>query len=282
MHNRIPVTIVLLALGSLTSVAQRLDGCVESGVSGLSRAVLRETRDRGVQDAGYSLTHDSLVSALNDQRADVRSAAAQKLVEGADWKAGLAPILRAYLAEKDLCTKSSMYGALTALMSGFAWDAKQHPGGQPRVATFQGCTPSDHPLMALNIEQTTDPYFSGPAIRISFRNQTQQTLALARTVSPTELFSVTVLGPAGDRAKVTRGEELLYEPLRPNDFSTLELSFRPAFQALPPSEDVSWIWRIGQDFDMSVPGTYRVSFGGRLDYLDTTVCSNTASVTVAK
>jgi hypothetical protein len=31
---------------------------------------------------------------------------------------------------------------------------------------------------------------------------------------------------------------------------------------------------------MSVPGAYHVSMGGRIAYLDTTVCSNTAEVKV--
>ena len=88
------------------------------------------------------------------------------------------------------------------------------------------------------------------------------------------------MGPTGEPVKVSKGKEWMYEPVRPNDFSALIDSFRVAFQPLPPLEDVSWIWRIGDDFEMSVPGTYRVSFGGRIDYLDTTICSNKLSLTV--
>jgi hypothetical protein len=286
------VMIALASTGWLPVAAQRLDGCMTNPSPGVLPilGVSYETRDRGLQGAGYALTHDSLLSALNDQRADVRSAAAQKLVEGADWKAGLAPILRAYLAEKDLCAQSSMGLALTGLMHRIAWDPKQHPGDQQLVTPFQPCTPPGHQVMSVTIEQTRDQYYSGPAIRLTYRNQTAQTLAFAKTLAPMDLFSVTVLNPAGERAKVTQGREWLYEPLRPqhaptrpgDSISVLTNSFRLVFAPLPPGEDVSWIWRIGEDFDLSEPGTYRVSFGGRLDYLDTTVCSNTALVTIDK
>jgi hypothetical protein len=52
------------------------------------------------------------------------------------------------------------------------------------------------------------------------------------------------------------------------------------FIPLPPQKDVTWDWRVGQDFDMSAPGIYSVSLGAKLDYLDAAVCSNTAYVTV--
>jgi hypothetical protein len=71
----------------------------------------------------------------------------------------------------------------------------------------------------------------------------------------------------------------MYEPAV-HDPLVHRRGFRSVFQPLAPYEDVSWIWRIGDDFDMSVPGTYRVSFGGRIGYLDTTVCSNTLWLTV--
>jgi hypothetical protein len=72
----------------------------------------------------------------------------------------------------------------------------------------------------------------------------------------------------------------MYEPVKPGNLSGLISGFGPVFQPIPPQEEVSWIWRIGDDFEMSVPGTYLVSFGGRIDYLDTTVCSNTLWLTV--
>ncbi len=211
--------------------------------------------------------------ALGDLRADVRSVAALKLAQEVGSGADFAPIFQAWQAENDTCTKVGMSVALSGLVSGI--DPKQHPGGQPRVTPFQPCAPSDHSLAYLTIEQATDAKVPGPTIRISVRNQTSQTLAFVKFGSPTELFSVTVMGPTGDRVKVTRGQEWMYEPVKIGNLSALIHRFGPSFQPIPPQEEVSWIWKIGDDFDMSVPGTYLVSFGGRIGYLDTTVCSNT-------
>ncbi len=282
------VIVALVAAGSLTAAAQRLDGCVTNPSADVLpiQGVSSETRDRGLQEAGYSLTHDSLLSALTDQRADVRSAAAQSLVEEVGGRALLAPILQAWLSEKDPCSVGAMLSALSQLMHGLAWDPKHHPGDQQRVTPFQPCTPSSRQVLSVAIEQTRDQYYSGPVIRLTYRNQTAQTLAFAETSTPMDLFSVTVLSPAGERANITQGREWLYEPIKPQDphgpiFVVVD-SFRVVFAPLPPAEDVSWIWRIGEDFDLSEPGVYRVSFGGRIDYLDTKVCSNTALVTVDK
>jgi hypothetical protein len=290
---RIFAIFALAAAGSLPIAAQRLDGCTtfqSPDVHLPIQAVSRETREHGLKDAGYTLAGDSLVSALSDPRADVRGAAAQSIAEQVVGRTLLAPVLRAWLAEKDACSAGAMLNALSQLMHGVAWDPTQHPGDQQLVTPFQSCTPSGRQVMSATIEQTRDQYYSGPAIRLTYRNQTAQTLAFAKTPAPMDLFSVTVLNPAGERAKVTQGREWLYEPLqlqhaptRPGDSITvLTNSFRLVFAPLRPGEDVSWIWRIGEGFDLSEPGTYRVSFGGRIDYLDTTVCSNTALVTVDK
>ncbi len=281
--GRVYMTIVLLGAGSLPAAAQRLDGCVDFAAPlphGISQGVSREVRDRGLQDAGYSLTRDSLVRALGDQRADVRSVAALKLALEVGSGADFAPILQAWQTENDTCTKIGMSIALSGLVGGLALDAKQHPGDQPRVTPFQSCAPSEHSVAYLTIEQSTDATVTGPTVRISVRNQTSQTLAFVKTGSPAELYSVTVMGPTGDRIKVTRGQEWMYEPVKRGNLAGLINRGGPVFQPIPPEDEVSWIWRIGDDFDMSAPGTYRVSFGGRIDYLDTTVCSNTLSMTV--
>jgi hypothetical protein len=90
---------------------------------------------------------------------------------------------------------------------------------------------------------------------------------------------VTVLDPTGARVKFATGKEWMFDPAPGLEHAAGNL---PTFMALPPQNDVSWIWRVGEEFDMSAPGTYRVSLGGRVPYLDTTVCSNTAEVTVEK
>jgi hypothetical protein len=279
--RRIYGTIILLAAGSLPVAAQRLDGCPEheTPVMFIS-AVSGETLDRGLRDAGYTLTRDALAIALGDPRAEVRSLAALKL--GRDGKkANLASMMQAWLAERDTCTEAMMHLGLSTLVSLLARDAELHPGGQWRVTPFQACTASQPPLVSLAIEQVTDPLHAGPAVRITARNETAETLAFAKTATPTELFSVTVLGPTGAPTKVPEGQERLYQPIG-RDLGLAFHDHSPMFVPLPPQEDVSWIWRIGDDFDMSAPGTYRVSFGGRIAYLDTTACSNTASVIVEK
>jgi hypothetical protein len=71
----------------------------------------------------------------------------------------------------------------------------------------------------------------------------------------------------------------MYRPLRSTDGAFT--AHGPMFVPLPPGEDVSlWTWTVGDDFNMSEPGTYRVSLGGRFAYLKTTVCSNTLEVNV--
>jgi hypothetical protein len=278
--NRVNIAIMMLAAGSLPVSAQRLDGCPENEtpvVQGVIHAVSRETRDRGLQEAGFALDRGSLAIALRDPRADVRSLAALKLGE-VGQRADVASIMQAWLSEKDTCTRGKMDLALSMLVPELAWDAGQHPGGQLRIAPFQACTVSEPLLVTLTIEQVAEPGAAGPAVRVSARNRTPQTLAFARAPSPTELFSVTVLDPTGAPAKVTKGQEWMYEPA--HSLANAIDARKVAYLALPSQEDISWTWRIGDDFDMSVPGTYRVSMGGRIGYLDTTVCSNTAEVTV--
>jgi hypothetical protein len=109
------------------------------------------------------------------------------------------------------------------------------------------------------------------------RNVTSDPLPSLWAPSPTALFSASVWAPDGERAAVTLGEEWMYAPAK-----GLENAFvqRPSRAALMPDEEFIWNWRIGDDFEMSASGVYQVSFGGRLDYLGATVCSNRVDVTV--
>lgn len=282
---RVHIVAMLLVTISFPTAAQRLDGCVDystPGVKGAGLVVTREARDHGLQDAGYSLTQNSLFSALDDRRPDVRSAAAQRLAE-VGGKVELDAILHAWLTEKDGCSRNTMVSALSELLYRIAWDPAKHPGGQWRITPFQSCSPSRNPLVSLMIERAASGNLAlGPEVRISMRNETPKTLAFARTESPEALFSVTVIGPGGEPAKITKGQEWMYAPVRRDNLGAFMGGFRVTLQPLAPGEDVPWIWRIANDFDMSVPGTYRVSFGGRIDYLDTTICSNTLFLTVQK
>lgn len=278
--NRIHATILLLAAGSLPVQAQRLDGCpaVWTAFSSLT-APSGEAVDRGLRDSGVGLTRDVVTIALRDPRAEVRSLAALKFV-GTAKRADLAPLMRAWLEENDPCTKGIIDMVLSIFVGGLSFDASQHPGGQPWITPFQACTASEPPTVTLKVEQATVPGSASATVRISARNWTQQTVPFVGAIAPQQLFSVTVLGPDGAPAKVAKGQESMYEPVR--NIASLS-GHGPTWVPLPPLEDVSiWTWRIGDDFDMSAPGTYRVSLGGRIGYLDTTVCSNTALVTVGK
>jgi hypothetical protein len=97
--------------------------------------------------------------------------------------------------------------------------------------------------------------------------------------TPESLFSVSVLDPTGAQAKIAKGEEWKFEPLD----RALGSVHGTVWLPLPPEEDVvMWTWREGEDFDMSMPGSYRVSLGGTFAFLDITMCSNTANVIVGK
>jgi hypothetical protein len=123
----------------------------------------------------------------------------------------------------------------------------------------------------------TSPSGAGPAVRIVLRNHTAQVIPFLRD-PPASLFSVTVLDPTGAHAKIAKGEEWKFGPLDRTIFG-----HGPVWLPLPPEEDVVlWTWRVAEDFDMSMPGSYRVSMGGTFAFLDTAMCSNTANVIVGK
>jgi hypothetical protein len=272
--NRIYVMVVLLVAQSAPILAQRLDGCpAQASPSWFSAVPSREAVDRGLQGYGVGATRDALTLALRDPQADVRSLAALKLGHTAK-AAGVDPLFKAWLLEEDDCTKGLMEMSLSTLVGGLA---EQHPSGQYWVTPFQECTAPEPPLVTLTIEQVRGPGITGPTVRVSARNQTQETLPFVKA-PPQQLYSASVLGPAGANANIVEARQSMYKP------GGGPLFFHGAtFVALPPHEDVPiWTWSVGDDFDMSAPGTYRVSLGGRIDYLNTTVCSNTALVTVEK
>jgi len=280
--KRLYSTIVLLAVAPLAASAQRLDGCPEDfgrpGVHFVDHPTDAET-DQRLKESGYMLTNDSLLSALHDLRPDVRSLAAGKLSTGGQAGA-LSAITQAWSAEKDQCTKTKMDDALSKIGSRLVFNSTQHPGGQQRVTPFQPCTPSEPQVLSFNIEQLKDSHNHVPDdIRITLRNLTPQTVGFFRTFWPEQEISAVIIGPFGAHTAIKKEQEWLYHPLAPAS-SVVDGRTLPYFFALPPQEDVTWLWWVGQDFDMSMPGTYRVSLGGRIDYLNTTVCSNTIDVTV--
>ncbi len=266
----------LWAGASVVASAQRLDGCTQPTVGEIHReSIPADILAQRLKSAGY-LTSDraTAIAALSDPRGDVRSLAALQLSE-IGLRPDLAPMIRAWASENDDCTRGWLEISLAALTSKLRGDPRK--AFQWRVAPFQACIPSSQEPISLSIGQVRESGYPGPAIRVVVRNESSNALPFLWAPSATVLFSVTVLTPTGVPAKVTNGLEWMYEPIH-----DLEHIFGrgPGFAPLMPQQEFSWTWRVGEDFEMSTPGSYRVSFGGRLNYLDATVCSNVAEVTV--
>jgi hypothetical protein len=272
---------VILMAAAVWAGAQRLDDCQTETTSAdgspqLYHSKPAETLDRNLLGAGYRFTKVSLLSGLHDPRPDVRSLAAAKLSEIGETSSVTA-LAEALATEKDGCARGAMGFAI-----GFLAERK-HAGGQWNVAPFQSCTPSQPPVLTLAIEQETlrPDAASGPVVHISARNVSGRVAPFAWTLSPGQLFSVTLLEPGGGRARIPKEKELLYHPISEAPAGTVAIGgHAPMGMALAPGEEFSWDWRVASDFDVSTPGTYRLSFGGPLEYLNTTVCSNTIDVTV--
>jgi hypothetical protein len=263
----------------LPASAQRLDGCLSDPQAPPTFPHFTSAaRDTALKEAGYQLAANSLISALNDKRADIRSLAALKLALTAPGVA-LNPLMQAWLAEKDPCTRDQMEAALNLVGPEVAWDAAQHPGQQIRVTPNQPCKPSEPALLLLSVEQVPDAGGPGPELRISVRNVTRGTVAVFPTASPTYQFSATVLNELGEPVGVPVGQAWQYRPLEGVSVGNSE-GYSTRFFPIPPQESASWTWRVGDDLNMSARGTYRVSLGGRIPYLNTTVCSNVAEVVV--
>jgi hypothetical protein len=278
--SRISAVIMLAALGPLPALAQRLDGCPaqETGYMIFSLPS-SEAIDRNLQDSGIGGTRDALTAALSSSRPDFRSLAALKLGrEGG--KADLEPLMQASLAETDPCTRIAFASALGSLALALVHDPAQHRESKPWIAPFKPCKPAEPAMAELTVAPGNSNSFGAPTLEISVSNLTAKILPFVVAL-PEELFSVSVFGPAGAPVK-TKGKDYMFDETPGPRFS-LAFGTTPSLLILPPGKDGHfWTWNIGDDFDMSQPGTYHVSLGGRIAYLDTTVCSNTAEITVAK
>jgi hypothetical protein len=197
--------------------------------------------------------------------------AAVRLANIAAGISAVSPLLKAWLAEKDACTNFQMTLALTSLLTSQAEDPGQRPGGQEWISPFKACVESERPAVRLVVEPQAG---DGTILEIYAENTTDRTLPFL-AASPQRLYSASVFDPNGGRAKIAKEREEMYKPYFISFSSPLVL-------ALPPHEVTHiWTWRVGEDFDMSAPGTYRVSLGGRIGFLDATICSNVVEVRVA-
>jgi len=284
MNRLIKAGVVLMAAAAYAG-AQRLDDC-QSSTDGQPHTFYgqpSEVLDGNLRAAGYTFTEQSLLSALGDPRADVRSLAASKLgtTSGASSLSALAEALS---KEEDSCARFAMGFAIGALGQRlFLVSGKQHPGQQRYVTPSQTCTPSEPQVLTLSIEQEpgSSDGGSGPLIHISARNVSGQVVPFVRTGSPAQIFSITLQEPGGGKARIPKEQEWLYHPISELPAGTLAGGHVPVGMALEPGHEATWDWRPGSDFNMSAPGTYRLSLGGRIEYLDTTACSNIVDVIVA-
>jgi len=280
MKRLIEIGVILIAAAACAA-AQRLDGCETITGVGTVRGKSQETLDNNLRQAGYTFTKESLLSALRDPRPDVRGLAAGKLSETGDAPS-LNALAEALSIEGETCAHFEIGFAIGMLGQDlFLTSGKQHPGGQPFVTPFQPCTPSDPPVLTLAIEQDPSSLTgaNGPLIHVSARNVSGRLLPFVWASPPGYLFSVTLLEPGGGKAPIPKDREWVYHPLQPD---RLVGGHGPIGKALKPGDEATWDWRPGNDFDMSTPGTYRLSLGGPIEYLSTSACSNTIDVIVGK
>lgn len=282
--NRFSQVSLILIAAAACAAAQRLDDCqVGGGPLGgppqTFRSKSADVLDSNLKGAGYTFAHDSLLSALRDPRSDVRSLAAGKLAENEDTGA-IEALAEALSADSDDCARMAIRSAIGRLGERLVWPSNQHARGQRHVTPFQACTPSAPPVVTLTIEQEAHPAnpSNWPVVRIAAKNVSSRVIPFIWTFSPAELFSVTLLEPGGGKARIPGAKEWFYHPLAKDH---PPFSFHdPMGMALAPGEEAAWDWVVGSDFDLSTPGTYRLSLGGPIEYLTTTVCSNMIDVTV--
>lgn len=287
-HWKLFASAVFVLLPS-SAWAQRLDGCIDQRQPSAAKAPLNSfteaDRDRALREAGYSLSQSSLRSALKASDPALRSIAAMRLASlgGRD---DVAIIARVFSSETDPCTKLLVAQSLAELTRKYWAASPQHT---KRVPPFQPCTASSPPILSLRVEQVqqvrTRPHApTGPLVRITVRNLTSEMLPFLSHVDVAGLFSVSVFGSDGHRAAIPSNQTCYYQQCDPRSDPTLHESCiahcTPGLLPLLPQQDVTIDWYPGEDFDMSTPGLYQVSLGAKLDYLDTTVCSNIASVAV--
>jgi hypothetical protein len=275
--NRVMCVIAAALTISVQAFAQRLDGCPALGSkNAIVQFPAIDTVDRHLRDSGIGTSRDRLLDAVADVRPDIRSLAALKLARRGD-KNDLPALAKALEAEQDQCTRMAIISGLATLLQSIVFDPAEHPGLKPWIAPFKPCTPAEPPVLALRLEGRRDELRHVPVVEIWVRNVTPEALAFVST-APEELFSVTVLDAVGSRVK-TRGKDFMFDQSPPT--LGLTVGRAPSPLLLLPGKEVRFgNWSIGEDFELSPGGIYRVSMGGPIRYLDTTVCSNATEVQV--
>ena len=274
--GKLIAAVVIASLGSVPALGQRLDGCPET------QTAWSEAVERGLQDSGIGTAGEALRAALSSDRPEFRSLAALELARQGK-RADLDPLVEAALAETDGCNRLAFASALGMMARALVFDPAQHNGLKPWIEPFKPCRPVEPAMAQLTVAQAGSADPAVTKVEIAVRNLTAKTLPFLVTV-PEELFSVSVFDAGGTPVQ-TKGKDYMFDrpwPAPPQSFA-LAIEAAPSFLFLPPGKDVHfWTWNVSDDFDVSEPGVYHVSLGGRLAYLDTTVCSNTAEIAVGK
>jgi len=143
-------------------------------------------------------------------------------------------------------------------------------------APFQTCAPSRPEIYSLNEEQA--PSEAGAIIlRIRLRNISPK----AQTVEgrdPQYLFAARIVDGSDKPAGLTEKGQKLYSPSKPNDV-LFESSVGP--HRLQPQEEMTFMWRVSDIFDVSKPGSYRVALRAEIGDPAVIVCSKPIAVTAA-
>lgn len=267
MQRSFVLPAVLCALCSLSLRAQSSNACAAETAS--PSTAMREILGGRPPAA---LGQDELLTALGDPRPEVRLLAAQMLSQSGD-KSAVGPLTDAWNNETGPCAKAALEQRISFLVGRLSLDPSEHTDGRKWIAPFQSCSASGSQPVKLTVEPEAGP---SPVVRLVARNLTPATVFLAQA-PPQELYSVSVFDPSGAPARIAAGREAMYRPAPTSKVPVAS----PATIALAPQQEVTvWTWRVGEDFDMSAHGTYTVQLGGRIDYLDTTVCSNIAAFSV--
>jgi len=264
-----------------------MSACIELPAQDLSRCAIgqpysleasEKERDRTLRSKGYSLTQESLLPGLTSPEPTVRALVADKLSNIGDSDA-IPQLAKAWESETNPCVKTYLTSALEDLV-GRNWTEGKVIGrlGTPQstLATAD-CVPSSPTLMSIQLQQI--PIWD-KALWVWYRNLTQSPIPFIVGPTPPQLFEVRVIGPDGRPAKIQPNKECDYKECSSVPGHVYVGSGGMTVRELQPLKDFEAYWMVGQDFDMSAPGTYRVSLGAKLKYLNTTVCSNVATVTV--
>jgi hypothetical protein len=141
---------------------------------------------------------------------------------------------------------------------------------------FQTCTPNAAERFYLSAEQAPSPPGT-ISLRIHLRNISPRA-QMAEARDPQYQFAARIMDPLGKSVALTKKGQELYSP--PKDNQVLFESSGGSHE-LKPQEEMTFIWRVSDWFDVSKPGTYRVALKEEFGDPMVVVCSKPISITAA-